>query len=92
MSQLNNQDFYELLPNPDRFDELDSDNMFELPTSIYYSVNEFNNILSPSDNSMTLSVMHFNIRSLPKNLDHLSECLSTFEHNIDIIGITENKT
>ena len=82
-------DFYNLLPNPDRFDELDYDNMFELPSSKYYSLTDFNDISNRT--KPRISLVHFNLRSLSKNLDQLNEFLSVLDTTPDIIAISETK-
>ena len=34
---------FNVIPNPDKFDERDPDNMLKLPSSNYYSLNKLNN-------------------------------------------------
>lgn len=87
---ISNQDFYNLNSNPDRFDDSDSDNMLQLPTSEYQSTDDINNILESKSNSH-LFLLHSNIRSLPKNIELLKENLTSLSVNPDIIAITETK-
>ena len=47
-----------------------------------------NNIKS-SDSFLTL--LHCNVRSLIKNIDNLTELISSIPHNLDLIAITETK-
>lgn len=80
-----------MLPNPDQSNEQDLDNMLQLPSSKYFSASELNNFLNSSNCTNSSSMIHFNIRSLPKNFDQLNEHLSTFDKNIDIIAISETR-
>lgn len=43
--ELMTSDLYNLLPNPDKNDEADSDSMFVNPQSEYYTVSKLNNII-----------------------------------------------
>ena len=36
-------------------------------------------------------IMHFNVRSLPKNIDHLVSYLAELSESPDIIAVTETK-
>ena len=56
----------------------------------YYEINDFNKLTSNLDNSKShFSLMHLNIRSVPKNLDKLDNILHLFNHNFSIIALTE---
>ena len=55
-------DLYDLLPNPNKFDECDPDLMLNTPCSEYYSVRSFNKMLVNSD-AKSFSILHCNIRS-----------------------------
>ena len=59
----------------------------------YYSVNEFNNQVSSSLESLdhTFSLFHCNIRSLSANFDNLITLLSEVKISFNIIGISETK-
>ena len=83
-------DFYNLFQNPDKFDECDPDLMLTTPCSEYYSVRNFNTMLVNSD-AKSFSILHCNIRSLPKNLNLLEEILCSLDSKVDILGITETK-
>ena len=39
----------------------------------------------------TLSVLHFNTRSIPKNKNLIEELISALNHNPDVIAVTETK-
>ena len=58
-------DLYNILPNPDKLDENDPDNMLTNLVSDYYSLDKINDILNASG-PKALSVFHCNVRSLPK--------------------------
>ena len=65
---------YNLLPNPDKNDEADPDMMFMNPHSDYHNIFKVNNALNSSQ-SKGISLFHFNIRSLTKNLTLLNNML-----------------
>ena len=81
---------YDLLPNPNKFDECDPDLMLNTPCSEYYSVRSFNKMLVNSD-AKSFSILHCNVRSLSKNLNLLEELLCSLDSKLDILGITETK-
>ena len=83
-------DLYDLLPNPNKFDECDPDLMLNTPCSEYYSVRSFNKMLVNSD-AKSFSILHCNIRSLSKKLNLLEELLCFLDYKLDILGITETK-
>ena len=58
-------DIYDVLQNADKFDERDSDLMLSTPNSNYYSWTKLNQLLNKCSHD-TISLFHFNIRSLPK--------------------------
>lgn len=87
-----NFDFYNLISNPDRFDNSDSDSMLQLPLSKYHSVDEINNITqSEFQSANSLFLLHINIRSLSKHIDELQNNLNTLSCQPDIIAIRETK-
>ena len=59
--------------------------------SDYYTENSFinkcRNDLITNDN---FSLLHLNIRSIPKNLNNLTLYLETIQHKFSVIGITES--
>ena len=83
-------DLYDLLPNPNKFDECDPELMLNTSCSEYYSVRSFNKMLVNSD-AKSFSVLYCNIRSLPKNLNLLEELLCSLDSKLDILRITETK-
>ena len=83
-------DLYKLIPNPDKFDENDSEFMLSTPSSNYYSIDDMNKMLKDAG-SKALSLIHCNVRSLPKNLTHVSDLINILSRKPDVIGISETK-
>jgi hypothetical protein len=54
----------------------------------YYTSSQLDKILDLNTNAMT-SMLHMNIRSIPKNLDLLIATLQASSMEIDLIGVTE---
>ena len=67
-------DLYNILPNPDKNDEVDPDFIFNNPQSEYYSVSKLNN-LSHTTQGKGIFLFHCNIRSLTKNLTLLNDVI-----------------
>lgn len=87
-----NIDLLNVLPNPDKHDERDSDLMLIPPCSEYYETSKLNKLLNSSYNSkICFSIFHCNIRSLPKNLPILEDWLYSLEKKPDILAISETK-
>ena len=55
----------------------------------YYSTDSLNNILRNRTNE--LLIIQFNIRSLEKNIDKMSQYLSELKRQPDVIALTETK-
>ena len=83
-------DLYKLIPNPDKFDENDSEFMLSTPSSNYYSIDDMNKMLKDAG-SKALSLIHCNVRSLPKNLTHVSDLINILSRKPDVVGISETK-
>lgn len=83
-------DLYNILPNPDKLDENDPDNMLSNLMSDYYSLGGINNMLDAAG-SKSLSVFHCNVRSLPINLTTLHDMIQSFSSPLDILAVTETK-
>ena len=83
-------DLYDLLPNPNKFDECDPDLMLNTPCSEYYSVRSFNKMLVISD-AKSFSILHCNVKSLSKNLNLLEELLCSLDSKLDTLGNTQTK-
>ena len=66
-------DLYDLFLNPDKSGESDPDHMLYNPCSEYFSIDKLKKTLETMPNS--LSILHCNIRSLPKNLNVLEDIL-----------------
>ena len=73
-----NIDLYKLLPNPDKLDESDPDHMLDNICSDYYQSEKVDRILKIKGPKL-LSLLHCNIRSLPKNLNLLRWLNTVFE-------------
>jgi hypothetical protein len=84
-------DIYNVIQNPDRFDERDSDLMLCALNSEYYSLPKLNQLFDKYCSSDNISLFHFNIRSLPKNISILNDFLYTLNSRPDILAITETK-
>ena len=67
-------DLFDLITNPDKFNECDTDHILLLPSCDYYSVSEMNSTLGKAK-LYALTLFHCNIRSLPKNLSLLHDIL-----------------
>lgn len=90
LPNLKDLDLYNILPNPDKFDEADPDHMLISPESHYYDIPSLNTVLSKSGKN-TISFLHCNIRSLPKHLNLLEDFLCPLNTRPYIIGITETR-
>ena len=56
---------------------------------VYYDVKSLNNVVNLKTDE--LFILHFNVRSLQKNIDNLNTLLATFSETPDIIAISETK-
>ena len=63
----------------------DTDSEFCKEESCYYDINSFNDLQKGGD----FNLIHFNSRSLSKNLSSIEDYLSHLEHNFTAIGCTE---
>ena len=79
-----------MIPNPDKSDETNPDLMLTFPQSDYYSISKMNNVLINAG-PKALSMLHCNIRSLPKNMTLLDDMLCSIDKRPDILSITETK-
>ena len=60
----------------------------------YYSVHDFhfsNDVRDLFHSQQSLSTLHWNIRSLSSNIDHLRQLLFELNHSFSLIGISEAK-
>lgn len=83
-------DLFNVISNPDKFDDTDPDLMLEFPFSNYLSMEEMNKTLNMTGNK-AISMFHFNIRSLSKNISLLNDFLYSLDKKPDILGITETR-
>ena len=83
-------DLFDLITNPDKFDECDPDHILPQPSSDYYSVSEMTSTFGKAG-SNALTLFHCNIRSLPKNLSLLHDILYCLDSRPNIIAISETR-
>ena len=83
-------DLFDLITNPDKFDECDPDHILPQPSSDYYSVSEMNSTFGKAG-SNALTLFHCNIRSLPKKLSLLHAVLYCLDSRPNIIAISETR-
>ena len=88
--ELMKSDLYNILPNPDKNDEVDPDFIFNNTQSEYYSVSKLNN-LSHTTQGKGIFLFHCNIRSLTKNLTLLNDMLYFLDSRPDVMAITETR-
>ena len=56
----------------------------------YYDENSFTEMISDMDTDhINFSLLHLNVRSLPKNFDAFNEYLQCIEYNFSVIGLSE---
>lgn len=87
----NLSDLNDILPNPDQFDDMDSDNMLTSIKSDYCSIEEINGLFEQYSRNENFSLVHMNVRSLAKNFSLLNDILLSISTQIDIIGISETR-
>ena len=63
-----------------------SNNVF---TTKYYLENDFNDTITSNNYAKGLSLMHLNVRSIPKNIDKLNNYLLSLNIQFSKIGVTE---
>ena len=82
-------DVFNIIPNPDKFNENenDPDSMLTTPSSNYYTIDQINNSTDLSG-PKAFSLFHCNVRSFTKNLDLLNGLLYSLNKRPDILGIT----
>ena len=74
---------------PDIDAELDYNDLFCMPSDYYYDHNSINNLLFSKNKSNHLSIIHFNVRSLQKNIDKLSHYLTNLNRKPDVVAVSE---
>ena len=76
---------------PDVDAELDYNDLYSMPSDYYDDHNSINNLLCSKNKSNHLFMIHFNVRSLQKNIDKLSHYLTDFNRKPDVIAVSETK-
>ena len=89
-NQLIETDLFNLISNPDKSDEADPDLMLTIPMSNYYSISQLNNSVTKAG-PKAISMFHFNIKSLQKNLALLEDFLYSLDKRPEILAITETR-
>ena len=89
-NQLIETDLFNLISNPDKSDEADPDLILTIPMSNYYSISQLNNSVTKAG-PKAISMFHFNIRSLQKNLALLEDFLYSLDKRPEILAITETR-
>ena len=69
---------------------LSNEDEFSTPVEIddYYSIQKAKDYFK-SKKGNEISILHVNIRSLPQNIDKLTNFLALLDEKIDVIGISE---
>ena len=76
----------------DLFQDLDPDiNFFTPKTCDYFLIDQFNDLFTsaPCTDLPSLSLLHLNIRSLPRNLEQFTNLLSCLSLKFSMIGLSE---
>ena len=62
-----------------------------MPSDYYYDHASINNLLCSKNKSNHLFIIHFNVRSLQKNIDKLSHYLTDLNRKPDVLAVSETK-
>ena len=76
---------------PDIDAELDYNDLFSMPSDYYDDHSLINNLLCSKNKSNHLFMVHFNVRSLQKNIDKLSHYLTDLNRKPDVVAVSETK-
>ena len=76
---------------PDVDAELDYNDLYSMPSDYYDDHNSINNLLCSKNKSNHLFMIHFNVRSLQKNIDKLSHYLTDLNRKPDVVAVSETK-
>ena len=76
---------------PDIDAELDYNDSFSMPSDYYDDRNSINNLLCSKNKSNHLFMIHFNVRSLQKNIDKLLHYLTDSNRKPDVVAVSETK-
>ena len=83
--------FQDVIANPEKERELRENSYNSYIQSKYYTVKQTGNFFYQANKYHGFSIMHFNIRSLPKNLASLNDLILTVKQTPEIIAISETK-
>ena len=90
IDSLKDLDLYNLLPNPEKSDDADPDDIFINPQSDYYDISSLNKVLSKSG-AKSFSFLYCNFRSLSKNIGLLEDMLYSLSEQPDVLGVSETR-
>ena len=76
-----------MIPNPDKNDECDPDNMLSCLVSDYYSIEKLNKVIVESG-PKALFFLHLKVSRLPKNIGMLNDIIYSFDSKPDIIPVS----
>ena len=62
-----------------------------MPSDYYDDHNSINNLLCSKNKSIHLFMIHFNVRSLQKNIDQLSHYLTDLNCKPNVVAVSETK-
>ena len=68
---------------------LDGEDGFSIQQSLYYDLDEFNDVLNIHNKDTNLSILNINARSLVKHFNEFSSILSDLPSSLDIITVEE---
>ena len=71
--------------------ELDYNDLFSMPSDYYDNHSSINNLLCSKNKSNHLFRIHFNVRSLQKNIDKLSHYLTDLNRKHDVVAVSQTK-
>ena len=83
--------FQDTIASPEKESELQESSYNSYIQSKYYTVKQTGNFFYQANKYHGFSMMHFNIRSLPKNLTSLNDFILTVKETPEIIAISETK-
>ena len=83
--------FRDIIASPEKEHELQENPYNSYIKSNYHTIKNTGNFLYQANKHLGFSMMHFNIRSLPKNLTSLNDLILTVKETPETISISETK-
>ena len=91
-SLLNSKDlFQDTIESPEKNDDLQGISHENYSESKYYTIKQSGTLFQKAKRKNGFSMLHLNMRSLPKNLSLLEDFITTVEEAPEIIAISETK-